>query len=154
MTIKEKKRILKQYGELDERIEQLRRERERSRLCDTYSSPLGSDESARGGGSGTVVEIAVEKRDVDYDSLITTELEKMYRLRIDIEHAINTLQNNTEQRVLRLYYLGIVDELGCRQVLKISAIAEKMNYSERQIQRIHKAALLHLPDITIPDNIQ
>lgn len=154
MTINEKKRILKQYCELDKRIEQLRRERERSRLCDTYSSPLGSDESARGGGSGTVVEIAVEKRDVDYDSLIKTELKKMYRLRIAIEHAINTLQNNTEQRVLRLYYLGEIDETGCRRKFKFFDIAEKINYSERQLFRIYKAALLRLPDITIPDNIQ
>ncbi len=149
MTIKEKKRILKQYGELDERIEQLRRERERSRLCDTYNSPMGSDDSARGGGSGTVVEIAVEKRDVDYDSLIKSELEKMYRLRIVIEHAINTLPDNIEQRVLRLYYLGEIDESGCRRTFKLFEIAKKISYSERQLFRFYKAALLHLPDIKV-----
>ena len=147
MTIKEKKRILKSYRELDDYIERLRREHESSRLCDTYSSPLGSDESARGGGSGTVVEIAVEKRDIDYDSLIKSELEKMYRLRITVENAINMLNDGTEQRVLRLYYLGKIDEYGERQYFTFVELATKLCYSERQIYRIYKAALLHLPDI-------
>ena len=115
MTIKEKKRILKSYRKLDDYIERLRREHERSRLCDTYSSPLGSDESARGNGSGTVVEIAVEKRDVDYETLIKTELESLRHLRITVEHAINMLNDGTEQSVLRLYYLGKIDEYGERQ---------------------------------------
>lgn len=146
MTIKEKKRLLKQYGEIDERIEQLRRERERSRACDTYHSPLGS-ELAGGKPPGTVVEIAVEKRDTDFDMLIKCELKQLYDLRVAIEHAISNLTNVSEQRVLRLYYLGLVDEFGERQPLKMLDVARKMNYSERQIQRIHKAALLHLPDI-------
>lgn len=148
MTIKEKKRLLKQYGEIDEKIEQLRRERERSRVCDTYNSPLGS-ELAGGKPPGTVVEIAVEKRDMDFDNLIKCELKQLYDLRIAIERAISNLTNVSEQRVLRLYYLGIIDEFGERQPFKMLDIARKMNYSERQIQRIHKAALLHLPDIEI-----
>ncbi len=149
MTIKEKKRILRSYRKLDEYIERLRRERERSCLCDTYSGPLGSDEGARGGSSGTVVEIAVEKRDVDYESLIKTELEKMYRLRIKIEHSINMVNNGIEQRVLRLYHLGKIDEYGERRYLTFTEIATKLCYSERQIYRIYKAALLHLPDIEL-----
>lgn len=149
MTIKEKKRILKSYRELDEYIERLRRERERSRLCDTYSGPLGSVEGARGGSSGTVVENSVEKRDVDYESLIKTVLKKMYRLLIAIEHSINMLNNGIEQRVLRLYHLGKIDEYGERQYLTFAEIATKLCYSERQIYRIYKAALLHLPDIEL-----
>lgn len=147
MTIKEKKRILKSYRKLDDYIERLRREHERSRLCDTYSSPLGSDESARGNGSGTVVEIAVEKRDVDYETLIKTELESLRHLRITVEHAINMLNDGTEQSVLRLYYLGKIDEYGERQYFTFVELAAKLCYSERQIYRIYKAALLHLPDI-------
>lgn len=148
MTVKEKKRILKQINVLDERIEQLRRERERSRLCDTYHSPLGSDLTG-GISAGTVVEVAVEKRAEDYNTLINAELDKMYRLRLAIEHALNTMSNGTEQRVLRLYYLGLIDNFGERRTLTLFDISKIMNYSERQIQRIHKAALLHLPDIEL-----
>ena len=98
MTIEEKKRILKDYGKIDDRIEQLRRDKERSRICDTYQSLDFDDEIRSSKKSGTVVEITVENRAEDFDRLINEELERLYDLRIKIEHAINSLDDNIQQR--------------------------------------------------------
>lgn len=146
MTIKEKKRILKDYNALDERIEQMRRDREKSRVYDTYRSPLGND-SVGGRPSGTVVEITTEKRAEDWEALISAEIDKLCSLHANVESALASLTNGTEQTVLRLLYLGEIDEIGERHCLKVPQIAYKLGYSERQIHRIQKAALLHLPDI-------
>lgn len=146
MTIKEKKRILKDYNALDERIEQMRRDREKCLSYDTYRSPLGN-EFTGGKPSGTVIEVTVEKRAEDWDALIGAEIEKLYSLRTNVETALASLANGTEQTVLRLLYLGVIDDIGERHCLKVPQIAYKLGYSERQIHRIQKAALLHLPDI-------
>ncbi len=147
MTIDEKKKVLKRYGEIDERIEQLRRDKENSKSCDTYQSPE-FEESVKGSKSkGTVVEITVEKREEDWDRLIQNELEALYNLRLKIEHAIHSLNDGTQQRLLRLLYLGEIDEYGDRNRYSFAEISEKLNYSERQIFRIYKKALSNLPDI-------
>ena len=147
MTIEEKKKVLKQYGKIDDRIEQLRRDKERSRICDTYQSADFNDEIRGSNKKGTVVEITVENREEDFDSLIKKELESLYDLRIRIEHAIYSLENTTEQRLLRLLYLGEIDEYGDRNRYSFSEISDILNYSERQIYRIYKKALANLPDI-------
>ena len=147
MTIEEKKRILKDYGKIDDRIEQLRRDKERSRICDTYQSLDFDDEIRSSKKSGTVVEITVENRAEDFDRLINEELERLYDLRIKIEHAINSLDDNIQQRLLRLLYLGEMDEYGDRNRYSFYEISEMLNYSERQIYRIYKKALMNLPDI-------
>ncbi len=148
MTVEEKKRILRSYRQLDESIEQLRREYEKAQKCDTYTNPL-SQEKIGGASHGSVVEVAVEKRDVDYEQMIKEELEKLCGLCVAIKKAIYTLDINEERRVLCLYYLGERDRCGALRFLTICDIANKLSYSERQIYRIHKAALIHLPDIEI-----
>ena len=70
MTVEDKKKILKNYGKIDDRIEQLRRDKERSRICDTYQSMYFNGEVKGGNKKGTVVEIAVENRAEDFDALI------------------------------------------------------------------------------------
>lgn len=68
-------------------------------------------------------------------------------MRIGIEHAINSLADMTQQRLLRLLYLGEIDEYGDRTRFSFAEISEILNYSERQIYRIYKKALINLPDI-------
>lgn len=146
MTTEEKKKILKRYGEIDDRIEQLRRDKENSRFYEIYHSP-DFEEMIKGSKSkGTVVEIAVEKRAEDWDKLINEELKSLYNLRIKIEHAIYSLPNGIQQRLLRLLYLGEIDEYGDRYRYSFAEISKKLGYSERQIYRIYKKALANLPD--------
>lgn len=147
MTIEEKKQLLKKYGEIDNRIEQLRRAKEESKLCDKYQSPEFDEEIKGSKAKGSVVEITVEKRAEDWDKIISKELEIFYDLRIKIEHAINALNDLTQQRLLRLLYLGEINEYGDRERFGFAEISEIMNYSERQIYRIYKKALINLPDI-------
>lgn len=147
MTIEEKKHLLKKYGELDERIEQLRRAKENSKNCEKYQSFEFEEKIKSSNNKGSIVEITVEKRDEDWDRLIREELEKFYDLRMKIERAINRLDDLTQQRLLRLLYLGEIDEYGDRTRFKFAEISRILNYSERQIFRIYKKALMELPDI-------
>lgn len=147
MTIEEKKRLLKKYGEIDNRIEQLRRAKENSRLCDKYQSPEFEEKIKCSKDKGSIVEITVEKRAQDWDKLIREELELLYDLRMKIEYAINLLDDLTQQRLLRLLYLGEIDEYGDRTRFSFADISEILSYSERQIYRIYKKALINLPDI-------
>lgn len=147
MTIEEKKQLLKKYGEIDNRIEQLRRAKENSKLCDKYQSPEFDEEIKGSKAKGSIVEITVEKRAEDWDRLILKELETFYELRMKIEHAINSLDDFTQQRLLRLLYLGEIDEYGDRKRFGFAEISEILSYSERQIYRIYKKALINLPDI-------
>ena len=147
MTVEEKKQLLKKYSEVDDRIEQLRRAKENSRLCERYQSPEFNDEIKGSKAKGSIVEVTVEKRAEDWDRLIRKELETLYDLRVRIEHAINSLEDLTQQRLLRLLYLGEIDEYGDRSRFSFLEISEILSYSERQIYRIYKKALMNLPDI-------
>ena len=147
MTIEEKKKILKEYGQIDDRIEQLHRDKERSRICDTYQSPEFNEKIKGGKAKGSIVEITAENRLEDFDTLIKKELESLYDLRIKIEHAIHSLNDATQQKLLRLLYLGEISEYGDRNRFSFSEISQMLNYSERQIYRIYKKALINLPDI-------
>lgn len=147
MTIEEKKQLLRRYSEIDERIEQLRRAKVNSKLCERYQSPEFNDEIKGGNKSGSIVEVTVEKREEDWDSLIKAELENFYDMRIRIEHAITKLEDLVQQRLLRLLYLGEIDEYGDRTRYTFAEISKILSYSERQIYRIYKKALINLPDI-------
>lgn len=147
MTIEEKKQLLKKYGEIEDRIEQLRRDKEMSKICDEYQSPEFEEKIKGSRDKGSVVEITVEKRSVDWDKLIRKELGRYCDLRIRIERAINKLEDMTQQRLLRLLYLGELDEYGDRTKFGFTDISRILCYSERQIFRIYKKALINLEDI-------
>lgn len=147
MTIEEKKQLLRKYGEIDDRIEQLRRAKESSKLCEKYQSPEFNEEIKGGKIKGSIVEITVEKRSEDWDNLIKKELDTLYDLRIKIEQAINLLTDLTQQRLLRMLYLGEIDEYGDRARFSFAEVSDILHYSERQIYRIYKKALINLPDI-------
>ena len=147
MTVEEKKQLLRRYGEIDERIEQLRRAKENSKLCEKYHNVNFDDEIKSGRVKGSIVEVTVEKREEDWDRLIREELDVFYDLRIKIERAINSLEDLVQQRLLRLLYLGEIDEYGERTRYSFFEISQILSYSERQIYRIYKKALINLPDL-------
>ena len=138
LTIEEKKQVLKKYGQIDEKIEQLRREREECIKCDKFHTTQFEEKIKGGNNKGSVVEVTVEKRAQDWDLLIKNEMLKLYNLRMQIENAINALADYTQQKLLRLLYLGEIDEYGDRYRYSFCEISEKLNYSERQIYRIYK----------------
>ena len=147
MTVEEKKELLRRYGEIDERIEQLRRAKENSKLCEKYHNVNFDEEIKSGRVKGSIVEVTVEKREEDWDRLIREELDVFYDLRIKIERAINSLEDLVQQRLLRLLYLGEIDEYGERTRYSFFEISQILSYSERQIYRIYKKALINLPDL-------
>lgn len=147
MTIEEKKQLLRKYGQLDDRIEQLRRNKENSRLCEKYHSTEFEEKIKGSQNKGSIVEVTVEKRDEDWDRLIRQELELFCDLRSRIEKAIMQLDDMTQQRLLRLLYLGEIDEYGDRTRYSFLEISRMLCYSERQIYRIYKKALINLKDI-------
>ncbi len=147
MTIEQKKQLLRKYGEIDDRIEQLRRAKENSKFCEKYHNIAFNEEVKGGKVKGSIVELTVEKRAEDWDSLIKEELENLYDLRMKIERAIGLLADLTQQRLLRLLYLGEIDEYGDRARYSFIDVSNILHYSERQIYRIYKKALINLPDI-------
>ncbi len=147
MTIQEKKQVLRKYGQLDDRIEQLRRNKADSKNYEKYHS-IDFNERVQGGKKkGSIVEITVEEKEKNWDLLINQELQALLDLRVKIENSINSLKDYTEQKLLRLLYLGEIDEFGDRSRYTFSEISQILNYSERQIYRIYKKALINLPDI-------
>jgi len=146
LTIEEKKQLLRKYGQIDDRIEQLRRAKENSRLCDKYHSTEFEEKIKGSKSKGSIVEVTVEKREEDWDKLIRKELEIFCDLRIRIERAISLLEDMTQQRLLRLLYLGEIDEYGDRTRFSFTEISQMLCYSERQIYRIYKKALTNLKD--------
>ncbi len=153
MTIEEKKVFLRKYGEIDDKIEQLRRAKESSKLCERYQNSDFNDEIKGSKNKGSIVEVTVEKRAEDWDKLIYKELNTLYYLRSVIENAIAALDDFAQQRLLRLLYLGEIDEYGDRSRLSFLEIAERMSYSERQIYRIYKKALINLPEMKINQDV-
>ncbi len=139
--------MLRKYGEIDDRIEQLRRAKENSRMYDKYHSIEFEEKIKSSNNKGSIVEVTVEKRDEDWDKLIRQELEIFCDLRIRIEHAISKLEDMIQQRLLRLLYLGEIDEYGDRTRFSFAEISRLLCYSERQIYRIYKKALINLEDI-------
>lgn len=151
MTIEEKKQLLKRYGQIDDRIEQLRRLKADSKTYEKYHSTDFEEKINSSKNKGSIVEVTVEKREEDWDLLIKQEMKNLYGLRIAIEKAINTLTDYTQQNLLRLLYLGEIDEYGERARCNFFEISKKLCYSERQIYRIYKKALINLPDICVSE---
>lgn len=78
----------------------------------------------------------------DYTAILDEQIELLKEERLEkarcyqkIERQIRQMENEDEQEVLRLRYI-----LG----MKWEEVAVKMDYSWRQIHRIHSAALLNL----------
>lgn len=67
--------------------------------------------------------------------LILREEQMLIRRRDEMAKAINSVTNGSQQEVLQYRYVRDMD---------IGTIADKMNYSYRQIQYIHKRAIMRI----------
>ena len=128
----QKKEYLKSYRRAIKREQDILDEIQRLRLDKMFPSvvndgmPHGSSHSDLSGYAAIL--------DEQIDLLKEERLEKV-RCYQKIERQIRQMENEDEQEVLRLRYI-----LG----MKWEEVAVKMDYSWRQIHRIHSAALLNL----------
>lgn len=142
MTSKEKKRILLQYGEIDNYINDLQKELNSWRVRATAISPVISDFPKGGNFDGTKTERAVEQL-VKIERQIKVETNELEKLRHKITSAIKALPDLRERRVLYLAYIGKSDGKRHKR-LKLWQIAREMNYSVDRIKQFHGMALLHI----------
>ncbi len=128
----QKKEYLKSYRRAIKREQDILDEIQRLRLDKMFPSVV-NDGMPHGSSHSDLSDYAVIL-DEQIDLLKEERLEKV-RCYQKIERQISQMENEDEQEVLRLRYI-----LG----MKWEEVAVKMDYSWRQIHRIHSAALLNL----------
>ncbi|MBQ7003098.1 MAG: hypothetical protein IJN57_03900 [Oscillospiraceae bacterium] len=99
-----------------------------------------------GGAASDSIAKAIAKV-VDYDHDADEAIDRLVDLRIEIEQAIKAVADPVQREVLERRYLMFEPfESGYDKKTGkyIKGIAESMNYSERQIYRIHGEALLKI----------
>lgn len=128
----QKKEYLKSYRRAIKREQDILDEIQRLRLDKMFPSVV--NDGMPHGSSHSDLSDYVTILDEQIELLKEERLEKV-RCYQKIERQIRQMENEDEQEVLRLRYI-----LG----MKWEEVAVKMDYSWRQIHRIHSAALLNL----------
>ena len=128
----QKKEYLKSYRRAIKREQDILDEIQRLRLDKMFPSVV-NDGMPHGSSHSDLSDYAAIL-DEQIDLLKEERLERV-RCYQKIERQIRQMENEDEQEVLRLRYI-----LG----MKWEEVAVKMDYSWRQIHRIHSAALLNL----------
>ena len=134
MSNKDKIKYLKRYITLDREIDRKLKEvdcwrAKLSRLTPVYSS------QPKGGGTiySRTEEIIIKITDME--EAINADIDKLIDLKQEIERVIDSVPNDKERILLKYRYLdGKTFEW----------IAAEMNYSWRQIHRLHSQALTNL----------
>lgn len=126
----QKKEYLKSYRRAIKREQDILDEIQRLRLDKMFPSVV--NDGMPHGSSHSDLSDYIAILDEQIDLLKEERLEKV-RCYQKIERQIRQMENEDEQEVLRLRYI-----LG----MKWEEVAVKMDYSWRQIHRIHSAALL------------
>ena len=75
---------------------------------------------------------------LSYSDRINEKINELYAVKQEIETAIESVSNPTYRQLLRLRYL---------KYNSFDKIAEQMNYSLRQIMRLHCKSLLKITDV-------
>ena len=139
ITLKElnrrKKKYLLQYREalisekiLQDQIDELR---------SAYASPKSPNYDGMPHGFSSEHDLSdyAEKID-DLLCLVQGQRKQAVEICTDITRRIGSMPNETERDILRLRYL---------QGVRFTEIAERLNYTERHILRLHGEALKHFP---------
>lgn len=124
-----KKEFLRRYRECERREQEILEEIQRLRMDQMFPSSV-NDGMPKGSQQSDLSDYMV-LLDEQIDRLKQERLKKA-RTREQIDLAIRRMENPDEQRVLRLRYLW---------GLKWEEVAVKMNYSWKQIHRLHGSAL-------------
>lgn len=144
MNNQEKKAYLERYRKADQEIDRLCEELSRWRSRAVKITPVLSQEPTGGFKEGTVMETAVEKI-IALEGQINARIDELVEIRREVVTAIKTVPDSTLQLVLsRKYILGETFE----------QISVAMNFSCRQIVRLHGKALLVIREDVIECHIQ
>ena len=130
MTNQDKKQWLGRYLSLKREIVALDRERERIMSLGTKITPTYSD-MPHGGSGEDKIQSAVDNL-VGIAEQMDSKAADMMRALVEIEAAIENMPQENLRELLRLRYI-------CGE--SFEEIAVKMNYSWRQIIRLHGDAL-------------
>lgn len=124
-----KKEFLRRYRECERREQEILEEIQRLRMDQMFPSSV-NDGMPKGSQQSDLSDYVVSmERQI---GRLKRERLKKARTREQIDLAIRRMENPDERRVLRLRYLW---------GLKWEEVAVKMNYSWKQIHRLHGSAL-------------
>jgi len=134
MTNKDKIKGLKRYITLDREIEHKLREIDHWRAKLTRIMPVYTTEPKGGGSIRGKTENIIAKI-VDLEKEIDADVDRLIEVRDSIKSIIEAIEDDRERLLLQYRYLdGKTFEW----------IAAEMNYSWRQIHRLHSQALTNL----------
>lgn len=126
-----KKEYLRRYLEAKRMQEVLEREIDELRLDRMTPSGLLQDGMPHGSSGGGDLSGYVARLD-ELDRKLRAQMYKKIQLRAEITERIDAMENETESLLLRLRYI---------HGLKWEEVAVKMDYSWKQIHRLHSKAL-------------
>lgn len=126
-----KKAYLRRYLEAKRMQEVLEHEIDELRLDRMTPSGLLQDGMPHGSSGGGDLSGYVARLD-ELDQKLRTQMYKKTQIRVEITERIDAMENETESLLLRLRYI---------HGLKWEAVAVKMDYSWKQIHRLHSKAL-------------
>lgn len=130
MTNQEKKEFLQQYRLAEMEEQRLEHEIERWRSRAEKVTP-GYGKAPAGGGDGRSMERTLERMG-ELAGELTAQRDKLIRLRREVGAAIDTVPDARLRELLRLRYI---------EGLSFERIAVSMDYSWRQVIRLHGVAL-------------
>lgn len=125
-----KKEYLSRYLYAKSGSEQIAREVEELKLAKMNPSSYRIDRMPRGARGGDLSEY-VERLD-KLETRLIHKLTEKYCIYTEIIDRLESMKDGTESIVLRMRYIS---------GMKMSQIAEKLEYEERQVYRIYKRAL-------------
>lgn len=140
MTNKEKKKILKQFAQIDRHIEILIKERD-----DIYSSIKTSRFCDIPGGAQNVsMPEQALKLIGEMDAKLNEEIERLLLVKTSITDAIYAMRDITERDILLLHYIGEKQANGRYKQLYLWQIANVIGYSLDTTNHKHGEALTHI----------
>lgn len=125
-----KKEYLRKYLEAKRMQEVLEHEIDELRLDRMIPGSPAQDGMPHGSGGGDLSGYAAHLDELDRK--LRTQLERKLQIRTEITERIDAMENETESLLLRLRYI---------RGLKWEEVAVKMDYSWKQIHRLHSKAL-------------
>lgn len=134
MSNEEKKKYLNRYRESGRKIINLQEELQALREVEQSAKIQQLSDMPKGSGRQqdiAVVLIGIEK----LQKRIDDEIIKSVNVRVEIENTLLNVSDAQEAKVLRLRYIDM---------MKWEEICVQMNYSWKQIHRVHKRALENL----------
>ena len=133
MTAKE---WLQRGWEIDRRIGELKLEKEQMFALATSTTGHILDDNIRGNG-GNSSEAKMIKY-TEYSQELDSQIDKLLEIKREILKAIKSVDDRNMQQLLTMRYITFK---------KFEQIAIEMNYSYRQVLRLHGEALLKIKDV-------